>query len=37
MVVILDNFASHRSSKVRERANALGIVLVYLPPYSPDL
>lgn len=37
IVVILDNFASHRSRLARETANKLGIILVFLPPYSPDL
>jgi putative transposase len=37
IVVILDNFKTHHAKKVREEADKLGIVLVYLPPYSPDL
>jgi len=37
VVVIWDNFASHRSRQVRAEAERLGIHLVYLPPYSPDL
>jgi transposase len=37
IVAIIDNFASHRSSIVRDRVNQLDIYLVFLPPYSPDL
>lgn len=37
MIVVLDNFASHRSRAVRAEAERLRIRLVYLPPYSPDL
>ncbi|QEF94381.1 MULTISPECIES: IS630 family transposase [Methanothermobacter] len=37
IVVILDNFRTHHAKKVREKAEELDIVLVYLPPYSPDL
>jgi transposase len=36
-VIVIDNFASHRSRLVREKANELGLYLVFLPPYSPDL
>lgn len=37
LVIILDNFSSHRSQSVREYASQKNIHLVYLPPYSPDL
>jgi transposase len=37
IVGILDNFSSHKSNTVRKRAKELGIYLLYLPPYSPDL
>jgi len=37
VVVILDNFVTHKSRKVRQIAQKLGIFLVYLPPYCPDL
>lgn len=37
IVVILDNFRSHWAKKTREVADNLGIVLIFLPPYSPDL
>lgn len=37
IVVVIDNFASHKSSIVRETIEKLDIYLVFLPPYSPDL
>jgi putative transposase len=37
IVVILDNFRTYHARKVREEAEKLNTVLVYLPPYSPDL
>jgi len=37
IVLILDNFRSHWANKTRETASKLGISLVFLPPYSPDL
>lgn len=37
IVVVLDNFRSHVSGKTRKYARSLGITLVFLPPYSPDL
>ena len=37
IVVIIDNFSSHKSGLVRQKAKELGIYLVYLPPYSPNL
>ena len=37
ILVILDNFSSHRAKDAREKAKELGIELVFLPPYSPDL
>ena len=37
IVVVLDNFPAHKSRAVRRKAEELGIRLVYLPPYSPDL
>jgi transposase len=36
-IIVIDNFASHRSRLVRDKAKELGLYLVYLPPYSPDL
>jgi putative transposase len=37
LILILDNFSSHRSKLVREFAEVHNIILVFLPPYSPDL
>ena len=37
IVIILDNFSSHRSRMVQEYASLKKINLVFLPPYSPDL
>ena len=37
IVIILDNFRSHRAKDTVDFALANGIELVYLPPYSPDL
>jgi len=37
IVLILDNFRSHWAKKTRKHAQDLGIRLVFLPPYSPDL
>jgi len=37
IVAIVDNFSSHKSKLVKQRANDLDIYLVYMPPYSPDL
>lgn len=36
-VVVMDNLSSHKVSGVRERIEAAGAELLYLPPYSPDL
>jgi len=35
-VVIMDNLSVHKMSGVRERIEATGARLIYLPPYSPD-
>ena len=35
--LVLDNFATHKAKKVKEKASELNIELIYLPPYSPDL
>jgi transposase len=37
IVVVLDNYVSHKSEKVIAAATDMGIYLVHLPPYSPDL
>ncbi|WP_344870074.1 IS630 family transposase [Deinococcus aetherius] len=36
-VVVLDNLGAHLRPKVRALVEATGALLVYLPPYSPDL
>jgi transposase len=35
-VVIMDNLSSHKRAAVRERIEAVGAKLLFLPPYSPD-
>ncbi len=35
-VVILDNLQAHKVSGIRERVEAAGARLLYLPPYSPE-
>jgi putative transposase len=37
IILILDNFRSHHARTVKAQAKRLNIVLVFLPPYSPDL
>ena len=37
IIAVIDNFPSHKSKLIKEKAKQLGIYLVYLPPYSPDL
>ena len=32
----MDNASIHRTSEVEEACEQAGVVLVYLPPYSPD-
>ncbi len=36
-IVIMDNLSSHKVAGVREAITAVGAILLYLPPYSPDL
>jgi transposase len=36
-IVVMDNLASHKVEGVRQRIEAAGAQLWYLPPYSPDL
>ena len=36
-VVIMDNLSAHKVGGVRQRIEARGASLLYLPPYSPDL
>jgi transposase len=35
--VIMDNLSAHKVAGVRETIEATGALLLYLPPYSPDL
>jgi transposase len=37
IIVILDNFKTHHAAEIEKLAYDLGILLVFLPPYSPDL
>ncbi len=37
IIVVLDNFSTHVSNRVKKEGEQLGMYLVYLPPYSPDL
>jgi transposase len=37
VIVILDNFSSHHSAALQKVAEDNDILLVFLPPYSPDL
>jgi len=36
-VVVMDNLSAHKVDGVRQRIEASGASLLYLPPYSPDL
>lgn len=36
-VVNMDNLSAHKVRGVRERIEACGAELLYLPPYSPDV
>ena len=33
----MDNLSSHKGERVRQRIEAAGAELLFLPPYSPDL
>lgn len=35
-IVVLDNLAAHKNERVRERIEAAGCRLLFLPAYSPD-
>lgn len=37
IILILDNSKAHKADKTETKARELGIILVFLPPYSPDL
>jgi transposase len=36
-VLIMDNHSIHRSEELSEMCDLRGVILLYLPPYSPDL
>ena len=36
-VVVMDNLSSHKAPAVRRALRAAGALLIFLPPYSPDL
>jgi len=36
-IVILDNLSSHKVEGVQQAISAVGAMVLYLPPYSPDL
>ena len=36
-IVTMDNLSSHKGAGVREKIEAAGAELLFLPPYSPDL
>jgi transposase len=36
-VVVMDNLSAHKAAAVRQSIEAAGALLLYLPPYSPDL
>jgi transposase len=36
-VVIMDNLSSHKAAAIRRAIRSVGALLIFLPPYSPDL
>ena len=36
-IVVMDNLSNHKSERIRRSIEARGAMLIYLPPYSPDL
>ena len=36
-IVVMDNLPSHKVAGIREAIKAVGVYLLYLPLYSPDL
>jgi len=36
-IVVMDNLRAHKVAGIRDRIEARGARLVFLPPYSPDL
>ena len=37
VIIVQDQFSSHLARETQNKAQSLGIILVPLPPYSPDL
>jgi len=35
-ILIMDNASIHKSFKVQEILTTYGVMVIYLPPYSPD-
>ena len=35
-VLVMDNASIHRSSRIQQMCDEAGVLLLYLPPYSPD-
>lgn len=35
-VLVMDNLSAHRDPRVRSLCAAVGVKVIYLPPYSPD-
>lgn len=36
-IVILDNVSAHKNKKTKQHLEKMGVELVFLPPYSPDM
>jgi len=36
-ILIMDNLPAHKSARITQAVEGAGCILVYLPPYSPDL
>jgi len=36
-VVVMDNASVHHSQAILDLVSSVGAILIYLPPYSPDL
>jgi transposase len=36
-VIVMDNASFHHSDRIKQMCRDAGVILIYLPPYSPDL
>ena len=36
-ILLMDNLSAHKSASARAALQARGVLLIFLPPYSPDL